>query len=445
MAVGLVLSAGVFAQATISGQLGFRADIVNNSGAGDGAHGLGRDWEQQGRLGLTVLNGAGTAGGTLRLWANHGGGDTVNDFSPNIAEFHGFVWWQPIRQLRLTVGRDPWAMHGVADLVGWSFNANNSESWFLDWGDAGAAHYGSTSLEGRASDQRGAGAFSRNTGFYPGFGDTGVTALIRPITDMPELSFIVALPWMFGSDDQDPVSSSGHWVEGLMRAHVGVRYAIPHVGTLAFTWIGGPGDAGWLPGGAQLPVGDFNTTGSVRPHSSKFFLSMNVTALAARGMLFNVGLAYMVPFTELGHAAGELVPQGPDVTTHFPIEAGLGFQFNRGAVRIPVRMAATFAGSEDGNDAPMRFGININPRYNLGFMFVHLAAGIQFLAESRGPEVGGIQPGEASLGWHLTPHVSREFAGPTRVFLGVHFESSGVGDLSDNLIWRVPMGIHLEW
>jgi len=438
LVAGFVFSAGAFAHVTIGGTLGFRADIINNSGSGEGAHGLGRDWEHQGRLGLTVLNGAGTAGGTLRLWANHGGHDGINYLSPNIAQFHGFVWWQPMRQLRLTVGRDPWAMHGVADLVGWGFNANNSESWFLDWGDAGGAHYGSTSLEGRVSDQRGAGAFSRNAGFYPGFGDTGITALVRPISDMPELSFVFALPWMFGSDDQAPASSSGHWVEGLMRAHAGVRYAIPHVGTLALTWIGGPGDAGWLPGGGQIPVGDFNTTGSVRPHSSKFFLSMNVTALMARGMQFNVGLAYMVPYTHLGVTAED------DVTTHFPVEVGLGFLFNRGAIRVPVRAAATFAGSEGGVNAPWRIGVNINPRYNLGFMFAHLAAGIQFLGSSD-VLVGGIEPGDTSFGWHVTPHVSRELAGPTRIFAGVHIESNGVGNLSDNLIWRVPVGIHLEW
>ena len=441
LAMGLVIAAGAFAQVSVGGTIGVRGDIINNQGDGDGAYGLGRDWEMQGRLQLNVGNGAGTAGGTLRMWANHGAGANAAepDFSPSLEEFHGFVWWQPISQLRLTIGRDPWGMHGAGQVVGWAFNANNSESWFLGWGDAGGSHYGTTNLGRNSGGQRGAGSFSRNTGFYPGFGDTGITAVVRPVPDMPELSFVVAVPWMYWDDAQFDISHSGHWAEGLIRSHLGVRYTIAGVGTASFTWIGGPGDGGWLPGGYQLERGDFNTTGSVRPHSSKFFLSFHATALQAMGLQFNVGLAYMVPYTRLG-TTSDL-----DVTTHFPIEAGLGVLFNRGPIRIPLRMAATFAGSEDGNAAPMRFAVNINPRYDLGFMNVHLAAGIQFLAESRGPTVGGITPGHAALGWSLTPHVSREFAGPTRVFAGVHLEASGTRRPEDDLVWRIPFGIHLEW
>jgi len=443
LAMGLVLVASAFAQASIGGTIGVRGDAINNQGDGeDGAHSLGRDWEMQGRLQLNVGNGAGTAGGTLRLWANHGGGGSAAepDFSPSLEEFHGFVWWQPISQLRLTVGRDPWGMHGAGQVVGWNFNANNSESWFLGWGDAGGSHYGTTNLGRNEGGQRGAGSFSRNTGFYPGFGDTGITAVVRPVPDMPELSFIVAVPWLYWDDAVYPISQSGHWVEGLIRSHLGVRYAIQGIGTAAFTWIGGPGDAGWGPNGEQLSRGDFNTTGSVRPHSSKFFLSFHLTALQTMGMQLNFGLAYMVPHTQIvDHDSAN------DITTHFPVEAGVGFLFERGSIRLPVRMAATFAGSEDGNSAPMRFGLNINPRYNLGFMNVHLAAGIQFLAESRGSTVGGITPGHAALGWSLTPHISREFAGPTRVFAGVHFEASGTRSIDDDLVWRIPFGIHLEW
>jgi len=449
------VSAFAEGSATIGGMIGFRADVINNTpyledNDREGAHRFGRDWEHQGRLNITAHNGAGTVGGTLRMWLNHGGGrgyDEIRNYSPPLSQFHGFIWWQPMPQLRLTIGRDPWGMHGVGDLVGWSFNANNAESWFLGWGDASAGHYGTTNLEGRGRGQRNAGAFSRNTGFYPGFGDTGITALIRP-SELPQLSVMLALPWIIEGDNDalHSASRSGHWLEPFMRAHVSVRYGIPGVGTASLSWIGGPGDAGWNPDGTQRPLNDIvgdgwlNRAGSVRRESSTFFASFVVTALQAQGMQFNVGVAYTIPYTQVAWTSAY------DVVTHFPIEAGVGFLYTQGNLRVPVRAAATFGGRHAGYTVPWRVGLNINPRYNLGIFNVHLAAGFSIIGPGgAGPQVITYSS-DPTFGWHVTPHISREIAGPVRMFVGVHIEDGGYdGAANSGLSWRIPIGIHLEW
>lgn len=447
-----MVTTAAHAQVSINGMLGFRADVMDGTlDFGDGIHSLGRAHDHDARFGMTVGNGEGTAGAGLRSWvAAHG--------AEGGGQLHAWVWWQPMDGLRITAGRDPWRFYGQAQIVGWGFNANNSEDWLVGFGTAGAYHYGAT--------QRGA-RLGRNAGFYAGFGGTGVSATFRPVEDLP-LTLIAALPFA----DVDEFSATGHLVaDTFLNAHVGVRYVFEGIGQLSFTWWGAPGHWGWASDGtaALRDPGNVNVgalSGTNQTNSSRAFLSFFFTGVP--GIQVNLGLAYTLPFEILGHRADAEagVAQGFDQRINFPMEIGLGFLYSAGPLRVAARVAATFAGNrdvlitEDGevtgveNRAiPIQIGFNVHPRFDIGAVSLHLNAGVQFQAESgrqnaEGDWVDGINAGPAVFGWHANPYVMRMIAAPTRIFAGLHVESSGVtpeGESGPVVTWRIPVGIQFEW
>ena len=453
LAILAIVATAAYAQASLTGMIGVRTDIVNNSADGEGMHGIGRDYDHQARFGMNVGNGEGTAGGAFRAWM------LPSHIGESSAQFHGWVWWQPDAldgRLRIIGGRDPWRIHGLGNIIGWAFNANNSEDWMLGWGAAGGYHYGAL--------QRGT-RLGRNAGFYAGFGCAGVSATFSPIVGLP-LTFMAALPL----EGPEVSPNGGHWGAHLMNAHLGVRFGLHGVGDINFTWWGAPGDWGWgsdegqISGPGTVHVG--SASGTNQTNSSRFFLSFltGLPALQALGLQFNVGFVYTLPFTVFSHDSAQ------DLVTTFPLEFGLGVLYSSGPVRIALRAAANFAGTQDrwvgasgtaGDDdyvaahlvtdnIPLQFGLNIHPRFDIGIVQISVNAGIQFQAAADGP--GAItfvaDHGDySSFGWHVTPYVTRMIAGPTRMFAGLHFESSGVrnadGDI--DVVWRVPVGIQLEW
>ena len=442
LAVFVMVTTAAFAQASVNGVIRFHGEVLNNTGnpwtGTPESYSLlhdtfGRAFAHEGRFGMNVSNGEGTAGGGLRMWIN----DT------NFARTDAWAWWQPMHALRIQAGRDPWRIMGEAAIVGWAFYggaAGNAEDVFMRWGWAGAAHYGAQLGPGNRR-------LGRVAGFYGGFGGTGLAATIRPIEGTP-LTIIAILPW---HDVDNEISEVPNWAAStLLNAHLGVRYVFQGVGQLNFTWWGAPGHWGWGRDGddpvrALDPVGYMLAGSGVnQTNSSRFFLSFHfnqLPALLQAGIQLNLGVAYTLPFVVQGATADD------DVTTNYPIEAGLGFLFSQGPFRFAARFAGTFAGSVDGNAIPMLVGANIHPSLNLGAMTVHLAAGVQFLAENVDSNHGTNHG--AYLGWHVAPFISRSIAGPVRLMTGVHVQSNGSrrdGDTGDmNLVWRIPVGIEMEW
>ena len=424
-----------FAQVSINGMFGFRADIMSGTtDFDDGMNSLGRAYDHDARFGMNVGNGEGTAGAGFRSWVG------VHDAEGG-GQLHAWAWWQPLDNLRITVGRDPWRFYGQGQIVGWAFNGNNAEDWLIGWGAAGGYHYAAAGGRPR---------LGRNAGFYAGFGSTGVSATFQPVEELP-LTLIVALPFA-GVDNE--FSATGHWAaDTFLNAHVGFRYMFAGIGQLSFTWWGAPGHWGWNADGTQTFTGPGNInvgalSGTNQTNSSRAFLSFHLTAIP--GMQFNFGLVYTLPMTIYGHAADPEtgVEQQGDRRINFPLEAGFGFMFTQGPLRFPVRLAATFAGSQDvfsadddGNEivvneaVPLILGFGIAPSFNVGVVSLHLNAGIQFHAEHNGAD-------DSQFAWHATPYVMRMIASPTRIFAGFHIYSNGT---EDHLAWRVPVGIQFEW
>jgi len=325
LAVSAMVTTAAFAQASIGGMIGVRGDIINNSGntgntpefalPGDGMDGLGRGWGHEGRLHLSIGNGEGTAGAGGRMW--------FNELNPP-ADLHAWVWWQPLESLRVFAGRDPWAVYGLTEIVGWGYLANNAEDWLLGWGSPGAYHY-------QAPAQT--GALGRATGFYGGVGFNNMSVQITPMA-VDGLEIIYALPF---------VSLGPNWVDnGLLSSHFGFRYSIPGVGRLALTW---QGDAA-----------GFN--------ASDFFLSFLVTAI--QGMQINIGAHF------------DLTGEDSDPL----LNLGLGFLYSSGQLRFTARLAAALL---DPNMT--RIGLGIHPSYDVGLVRLALNAGMQANIPDQGETV----------------------------------------------------------
>ena len=108
---------------------------------------------------------------------------------------------------------------------------------------------------------------------------------------------------------------------------------------------------------------------------------------------------------------------------------GLGFLYSSGQLRFTARLAAALL---DPNMT--RIGLGIHPSYDLGVVRLALNAGLQANVPDQGDTV---------VSWHATPYVMRMIAGPTRIYAGLSLASRGTE--AADVIWRVPVGILLEW
>jgi len=472
--------------------------------------GLRRAFAQQARIGVMAQNLDATFGANVAAWVFPGTdlgqwGHQAGAWGGGTSHFHGWVWWSPTPGTRITIGENPWAFFGANQIVGWGFNANGSEDTLVGFGSAGGNHYGTGFMRGRGRDLAttgygnaqaaglgGGDRLHRNTGFYPGFIHPGISVDFRP-TAMPELNVILAVPLGDVSHTPEQVNwrQDEAWLASILRTHLSVRYAIPETGTVAFSVIGAPGFWGNRdrPGpDAPLNSPGWNThidhgalmqgftsgaiTGLNHTNSPKFFLSFFTPHLVPN-MQFNVGVSYALPFsiseghtTRIGSAAdGFDIPGG--ATYHFPVEFGLGVQYASGPFVMRARFAQTAFGSTRTADGrtlrnPPMTGFGISPSYNLGFMSLHMNAGVQILWEhfnsrdAAGNNVGGNQATSGwsgAFGWHATPYVSMSFANTT-LFAGFHVETNGVREayrpgygFRDNTIrvhWRIPVGLRFE-
>jgi len=499
LAVSAIVATAAFAQVSVGGMFGWRGDVMRNNPGNTWSpvhpdSSLPHDvwhWNQshEGQIRIAASNGEGTAGAAGRFWMN----------LDNDARLDAWVWWVPMDGLRIQAGRDPWRVLGFAPIVGWGFRANNSEDWLLGWGAAGGYHYGATSRGGR---------LGRSTGFYDGMYDTGVSMTFQP-AGLP-LTLVFGLPFPGGVTNSTPGSPErspvDHWfADLLLNTHLGVRLGFEDLGTLALTAWFAPGHFGWnlsdSPGGSgprlnYSPLsrdeglaaigGGHNATDSTR-----LYAAFHLTALQAAGIQLSFGLSYVLPFTEVGATTAG------DLRTHYPVAAGLGFQFVAGPMRFVARAALTAGGSvghtnegwlPDGETVdyprtrysiPARFGLNIEPSMAMGGNRLHLNTGFQITAASgqRSAQTAsiydryqwvtapgtfthantGTTPGPTTFAWHINPYISRTIAGPFRAFAGLHIESSGEVQpaspavqgqplrMQRHLVWRIPVGAQFEF
>jgi len=501
LAVSVIAATAAWAQISFEGMVMGRADLANNfetnHGPGgnmgnvgeinpnlDGSVHARRNFTQEARLFMNMANADGTAGATARFW--HTGWHAHHGWNNAPPAFHAWAWWRPIESLLVQIGENPWGHFLANQIVGTGFTGNEAENSLLGFGSAGAFHYGSATAtpHGLPADMAAIlGALRpslhRNTGFYGGFVHPGISAAFEAIDG---LTILLGIPFAIGNwHAQTPgpgdaaganfISSNEGWTAGMLRSHVGIRYEIEDLGTVALTWAGGPGwwDNAPATGNRDSPgpTGPlFGMVGSAveRSHSagfgwaatgagtgrfansSKFYLSFLLAAIA--DMQINFGVAYTLPFN-VDTATGN--------TYNYPIELGLGFQFESGDFAIRARLAALFAGSiEDGatgltNNAPFIVGLNVHPTFSLGMLAANLNAGLQ-LTMNMNDDKGGIfavNDSDTIVGWHANPYITVPVMNAT-VFAGVHLESCGVqifGSDNDSALvrWRIPVGLRFNF
>jgi len=513
LAAFAIVTTAAWAQISFEGMVMGRADLANNFITNHGAPYIAdmvggswvfgipvppweeiRYWEpynegrvrrafaQEARLFLNMVNADGTAGATARFWNMGWMGHMGWNNASNL--FHAWGWWRPMESLLVQVGENPWGFFGATDIVGTGFTGNESENSLLGFGSAGAHHYGSL--------VHGAG-LHRNIGFYGGFIHPGISAAFEP---MEGLSVFLAIPFAIGNAHATSTQRGANnfiginegWLPGMLRSHIGVRYEIEDIGTVAFTLAGAPGYWGDNDSpGPRLPMFDpFGTGGIPAPpypaatpvpnvdgtsagfglgtaafagtslfaNSPKFYLSFLLTAV--ENIQVNFGLAYTLPFSIPDNAYAPAAYRG--VTFNFPVEMGLGFQFDAGDFVVRARLATLFAGSIERpvigtENTPFMLGFNVHPSFSLGFLVAHLNAGVQVSMntnDGRAPDsTFYANSSDTVFGWHVNPYITVPISHAT-VFAGFHAETCGVqwfGENGDSSLirWRVPVGLRFQW
>jgi len=396
LAISLVfaaVSAAALAEISISGFVGAGITIVEDRA--DSANDLDSGGVLFGRLQAVAENEDGSFGGMIRLRAGY---DEKTKIYDDLAEvIYAWAWWRPVDMLRLQIGFID--AFKVNNIVGWEFNANDSEDYYVS--SAGYEYTG--------------GILHRSTGFYNGTWWTGAALSIMPLEG---LALNLAIPfgpgnWFLDQNRDEKVRS----LDVFRSLHAQAVYTIDGIGRAAITYRGRDDlDTDYIEGNAPTLYGSF-------------YLYM------LEDMEFNVGVAYTFPVKLTVSADG---------TYNAPIAAGLGFSYSFGDFALKARFAATFAGystAENGDETrePFMLGFGINPSYNFDILKLFFNAGISFVGNEENAS------DSYGFGWHVNPYITKTI-GIGTLYAGVRVESFGYKSDGDPAIeWGIPIAIQIEF
>jgi len=343
-------------------------------------------WGGETRIDFSASNAEGTFGAFTRLGYH----------SQDLYGHFGWGWWQPIPQVRLQVGWNPFGNFLQDQIVGWAF-----------YGDAGDLTAADGALRYRGGHNR--PSTDRLGAFYGGFNYAGATLSLLPVDG---LAINVGIPFgLNGRTLGDFGASDAEDVYKQMMAQA--TYAIPDIGTVAITFAGNRHD-----------FDDRNP--------STIFASFNLTGIQDIGL--NVGFAFPLP-----------IDNEPGTVTFQPaIRAGFGVSYLAGEFGVRARMQTRFAGATKPNvgddiKEPFVLEFDVLPFYDLGPVTAFFSAGLH-LTVPDGDNVDNI------VGWHVNPYITAR-TGPGRFFAGVRIFSNGALGRDpknlDNAIVEiaVPVGI----
>ncbi|MDR2783235.1 MAG: hypothetical protein LBB48_05270 [Treponema sp.] len=389
--LAFALAAGnLFAEVTISGSVLEGVQVIGGSTQEDSDITAGHSLTQ-GRLWATFSNDEGTFGGLARV---QGG--------PDGAAFNArlFGWWQPISQLRLTLGQDGNGQFGVNYVVGWGFHANDAEDYVAYNG------YG----------------FTRNAWAYAGFDVLGATLSIKPIDG---LAINLAIPYT--------APTAGVYAEAARQynhIHAQAVYAISGIGEIAVTFTGSNNEITVTP--KKDDPTDFDVSISANAIYGQFFLT------AVENLSLNIGLKYTLPVTTEFPGIG-------DATYNTPIGAGFGVAYAvSDTFGVKARLAATFAGSKEQSgttiDDPFHLGFDLMPYFDLSILKIFVNLGLEYTAAEDAPGA------EAIFGWYLNPYITKTVGGGT-FYAGFQLSSDGTKTAGDDLIikWSIPVGLQVAF
>jgi hypothetical protein len=405
ISIVLTLAASVaFAELTVGGQVGIGVTVI--SGNSDDAP-LGVGASGGGRIDAVYANDEGSFGAFVRvkpLNAYDSGTDRV------------FAWWQPLSQLKLTLGVDGNGQFGINYIVGWGWHANDAEDFVALNG------YGNT----------------RNAWSYGGFGDLGAVLTLTPIDG---LAINVAVPYNKSTKAEDTYNH----ITGQLT------YNITDIGEIGVTYVSGAGYRGFeAKGGTWSYVNDWdNSTEHGMEWKESTISQQDPGAIhaqfyltAVQNLQLNIGAKYTF--------AGD-IGEGTSKTTYTPaIAAGFGLNYNvSDTIGVKARLFANFIGSEKTGDVtindPLKLGFDLMPYFDLSILKLFLNLGIEYADKTE-----WIEPGKTEVtkkddsqifSWYVNPYITKSAGGGT-FYAGFQLSSNGAA--KDAVIsWGVPIGIQI--
>jgi hypothetical protein len=418
-AISLILAiaaSAAFAELTIGGTAGYGVTVIKGDNSDDSVPGVGTAGPT-GRLQAVYANDEDSFGALVRV-------QTIGDAG------RIFAWWQPLSQLKLTLGKDGNGQFGLEQIVGWGWNAGA--------GDYGVGY---------------SGAVSRGDWSAGGFGDYGATLALTPITG---LAINVAVPY----DKSKEAPEVYNHISGQLI------YNIADVGEIGVTYKSGAGYRNWGPTAQSGTYVDAN--GAYQPWAPDKELPDDATAIkepvkgdttkdpgvvyaqfyltAIQNLQLNIGGKYTLGGT-IEDAAGVK-------TTYTPaIKAGFGVNYNiSDTIGVKARLGAGFAGkteveNKEAVNAPFELGFDVMPYFDLGILKLSLNLGVEYVAEKEQLNVAGkVEKVKDSqvFAWFVNPYITKSVGGGT-FFAGFQLYSDGVKDSDDKttIKWGVPIGIEV--
>jgi len=435
----LLAASVAFADITISGIIGSGARVLEGSTAsGSELQASGLLW---GRLQMDAVNGANTLGGLLRLQTGFDTRD--NPYSPEVWQNpnswqtrnpYGYVWWQPIEQLKLQVGFiDAFATNYI---VGWEFNENDAEDFIAL---AGYDYTGDIFNP----DQ------GRSTGFYNGAYWTGAAVCIYPFSG---LAINLAIPYTQGN---------GKTAKDVYQVmHGQIVYTIPGgIGRLSLTVTGGQ-DGYVTPLNIGNPLtlyGGWNV--DVEANVPTFYGAFYMSALEKYGINMNFGFAYTVPATATGVSywpGGAINDPAFSVNYNMPMELGFGISYQLEKFSVKARFASTFGGSVKTDNVervyePLKLGFGLMPSYDFGICRLYLNTGLSYKADEYtidgNTDAVILKKGSSAYAWHIQPYVTKTIGGTT-LYGGFYLETDTIDNIANGskvLKWGIPVAVEYEF
>jgi hypothetical protein len=347
----------------------------------------------QGKLWATFANEEDTFGAYARVQGN----DSAAAFS------HVYGWWQPISQLKLTLGKNPDGQFGVNYIVGWSFHA------------APGDYVVSSTFEH--------GAWAKG-----GFGDFGATLSIKP---MEGLAINLAIPYTAAEKDKQFKAA-----EQYNHIQAQVVYTISNIGEIAVSFTGSNN---------RLTIDSANSSSkdwnkAFKRDANAIYGQFYLTAV--ENLSLNVGLKYTLPVSGknlLWTASGQSTAF--DGTWNEPIAAGFAADYAvSDTFGVKARFGAAFAGSvktgDVTSDIPFAMSFEAMPYVDLSILKLFVTLGANYTADSEGGD------DDSSFKWHFNPYITKAAGGGT-FFAG--FYVNGEGDKDNTIKWGIPLGLEVSF
>jgi len=302
---------------------------------------------------------------------------------------HGFAWWKPIDQLKLTIGGNPDGHFGKDGMTCWMFYQSASDTGVVTVGNAWGGGYGGWAADGMDQDHI-YGVF-RNA-FYGGFGQMG---LMLNITPAEIVDINVGIPFFAGTKNKD--GKENLVADKFKMINLQLDFKLDF-GNIAVTYVGN-----LLEGNDQPTV----------------FGYFGLTSIENLGIDF--GLGYTFP-TEDGDAS--------------PIWIGLGVKYTMDAFGVKFRAL----GGLGGDDKITHIRADVLPFYALSdSLRAYVSIGIG-MAMGDGIKAG---TGESSsLDWHFNPYLEAGSEWGPKFLVGIKAWSENNGD---HVNWAVPIALTVSF